>query len=340
MTSCESCGQVLAQGEAFCGNCGRSATSSDRSRGLGGSRPVAANRSGQLDMTPWPATGTATGTLPGSDGEPRPPRAGDRVLTGAAVGQATPNSTYIGQRLLYEKVPEQSFDPITNPRFLFQMARQGLLFGVIWLVGGVVSAVFFAFLAVVGVGATRAFGFWAMLGGASWLALFCLYLVLPVTALLSEWKFLVDDKGAAGQAAFDHVIFAIQRRRTPLDSIRIRRLDLPGGEARDYLEVQRGIFTGFVSSFPQGADLYVGWTFWLRLFPLRWLSLLVTRLWHNLTQRGTDLYITLRYDSAKAMRDAMHSAAREGIDVAVGQIVPQGRGMASDLPVDTTQIPA
>ena len=36
--------------------------------------------------------------------------------------------------------------------------------------------------------------------------------------------------------------------------------------------------------------------------------------------------MTLRFDYARAMREAMHSVAREGVDVAVGQLRPQGQG--------------
>ena len=37
------------------------------------------------------------------------------------------------------------------------------------------------------------------------------------------------------------------------------------------------------------------------------------------------------------MREAMHSAAREGIDVAIGYLPAQGQGtIGSDVPVDVT----
>jgi hypothetical protein len=43
--------------------------------------------------------------------------------------------------------------------------------------------------------------------------------------------------------------------------------------------------------------------------------------------RGSDLYIALRYDYARAMRETMHSATREGVDVAIGRMAAQGQGI-------------
>ena len=57
-------------------------------------------------------------------------------------------------------------------------------------------------------------------------------------------------------------------------------------------------------------------------------------------RRGTNLYVTLRYDYARAMREAMHSVAREGVDVAVGRVQAQGQGMAAQTHVAVSEIDA
>jgi hypothetical protein len=46
----------------------------------------------------------------------------------AALGQRTQNEHYVGQRLLYDKEPEGSFDPIGNPRLIRQFALHALLY--------------------------------------------------------------------------------------------------------------------------------------------------------------------------------------------------------------------
>jgi hypothetical protein len=53
--------------------------------------------------------------------------------------------------------------------------------------------------------------------------------------------------------------------------------------------------------------------------------MLIGRIWQSLFNHGSDLYTSLRYDSARAMRETMHSATRESVDVAVGRMEAQGQ---------------
>ncbi|HTU72687.1 MAG TPA: hypothetical protein VMG38_04135 [Trebonia sp.] len=275
---------------------------------------------------------------------PTPPPAARQAPTpppsrpaSAAVGEATPNSTYLGNRMLYEQVPEGSFDPLANTRYVFYLGRQAVVFWAIYTVLWIAFLVVFGLLTLV----TKASFFLELFGlgdGLAILGFFIAFLVIPIPVQLSEWKFLVDDKGAARPIVFEHIIAAFRRRDTPVDALGIRRLSVAGGVTRDYLEIRRGIFTGMVSCFDEGNDLYVGWTFWLRMSPLKFFLLRIQRMWHELTQRANELYITLRYESAKALREAMHGAAREGIDVATGLIEAEGHGIAATLAVSSTAV--
>jgi hypothetical protein len=259
------------------------------------------------------------------------------IPVGAAVGQATPNATYVGRRLAYEKQPEGSLDPLANNRYVVYLLRQaGIFIAIYW-------GLAFFFLIVLGgfsllTRSTVFIGLWAAAAELTPWAFLIAFLLIPIPVVLSEWKFLVDDKGAARPIVFEHVTYAFRRRNTPVDSIGVRRLSLPGGITRDYLEITRGVFSGYISCFEEGNDLYVGWTFWLRMSPLKFILLRVQRLWHEITQKANELYVTLRYESAKSMREAMHSAAREGIDVAAGQLEAEGHGIVATLQVSTSTV--
>jgi hypothetical protein len=294
--TCESCGLLLAAGDTYCGNCGQPT-------------PAAAAAPASVD---WPDSGN--GSVPAD----------------AAVGQRTPNAQYLGLRLVYDKEPEGPFDPLGNPRLLVQFFRHALQYAVLYFLGGFVSVIVLLVLHLLGLSVGTALTLWVVGAVLTWILFGCLWWLLPVPALLSEWKFWVDDKAAAAPAAFEHIAWAVRRRETPLDLIQVRRLNLAGGEGRDYLELRRGLFTGFISCFAYGQDLYVGWTFYLRISPLRYLLMALARVWQTLKRQGTDLYVTLRFDYARAMREAMHSVAREGIDVAVGQTRPQGQGVIGE----------
>jgi hypothetical protein len=316
---CRSCGLPLAAGDIFCGNCGQATA-------VPAKAATAAPPARSAAVPPrTPATGRTNFSWPSSPSTPVPAE--------AAVGQQTPNALYLGLRLVYDKSPEPSFDPIRNGNLLRQFALHWLLYLVVYSVGGLLAGIVLLILAVIGIGLSAAITLWLVGAAIIALLLGCLYWLIPVPAQLSEWKFLVDGKAQVAPVTFDHIAWALQQRQTPLDMVQVRRLKLAGGEGRDYLELRRGLFSGLICCFAYGADLYVGWTFWLRISPLRWFLMLIARLWQTLMRRGTDLYVSLRYDYARAMREAMHSVAREGVDVAVGAAHPQGQNIGQSLQV-------
>ena len=92
--TCVNCGMLLAAGDTYCGNCGQPAPAA----------AVAPTGAGWLNSWSGPVPATAE----------------------AAAGQRTPNAQYLGLRLVYDKVPEGSFDPLGNPRLLVQFFRHAL----------------------------------------------------------------------------------------------------------------------------------------------------------------------------------------------------------------------
>ena len=312
---CGNCGLPMGAGDLFCGNCGQGTAAA----AVVPATTLSASASPEVvrPVTPAPATGPS-GAGWSANQAPVP---GD-----GAMGQRMQNEYYVGQRLLYDKAPEASFDPIGNPRLIAQFALHALLYFLVYMACGLLAFVALLIFGLIA-GSTAAVTLW-VIGAAVFGVLFlCLYWLIPVPAQLSEWKFFVDDKASAAPVTFDHIAWALQQRETPLDLVQVRRLKLAGGEARDYLELRRNLFSGFISCFAYGKDLYVGWTFWLRVSPARVLLMVIARLWQTLMRRGTDLYVSLRYDYARAMREVMHSVAREGVDVALGQTRPHGQGV-------------
>jgi len=318
LATCRNCDSSLSEDDAFCGNCGYASPSAQSSSDLSvASDSAVIPETASAPRAQWSNAGSGGGSWvaavqPGTS-------------DGAAAGQLTPNAMYIGQRLLYDKVPESSFDPILNTRFLAQMFQKSLLYAFIWFAGGIPAWIFFGLITLV-LG-PLGWGLGIACTVVVWLVLTCCFWLLPLPAQLSEWKFSIDGKGEAGPVVFEHIAWVLKQRQTPLDTLQVKRLNLPGEGQRDYLELRRGLFRGYVACFPFGQDLYVGWTFWVSLSPARWVLMVIGRIWQTVAHRGTDLYVSLRFDSARAMREAMHNAAREGIDVAIGQLAGQGHGI-------------
>ncbi len=237
------------------------------------------------------------------------------------LGQAVPNDQYMGLRLVYGDGPAESLDPVSSVRFLAQLSSH-------WFFCFAAGFFFTFVLFVVGIRSPGALGL-------LWLLWIVAFSFIPVRASISEWKFMVDGKAAASGQAFEHITWVIRQRQTPVSRISVGRVKLGRGATRDYLNCRLGVFQGYVSCFPFGHDLYLGWTFWWRLSTARFWLLVIQRWFHGLTLRNSELHWILRYDEAKALREAIHSAARQGVDAASGQVSFQGEGtIGTDIPID------
>ena len=59
----------------------------------------------------------------------------------------------------------------------------------------------------------------------------------------------------------------------------------------------------------------------------------IGNLLNGLRGRQTEVHVLARYEPAKTMREALHAAAREGVDVA-GSALPMSEAMPANVPVD------
>jgi hypothetical protein len=205
---------------------------------------------------------------------------------------------------------------------LLQVLRQVGVFASLFTVLSMLASLLLLFR--VSSGGLSEFAYWARSELFIALVLATLFWLIPVPALLAQWSLLVQHKGDAAGTAFGHIDAAFRRHQTPLDSLQKRTMSPPGEGRRDYLEARKGRFAGYISCFAHGRDLYVGWTFWLRLSPLRWLMMILGRKLQEYTGRGNDVYQTLRFESARATVAAMHDAVIEGADAAAADVDPAG----------------
>jgi hypothetical protein len=303
LVECPRCGAGVSDEDAFCGECGAAVE-----------KPMAP------PPPPPPLVASPVPVAPAA-----PVDGGSLTADDPLRGTAVANEVYQGQRLTYDPDRVQYLDPMSSAvgHEMWRQAKVHLMAAV--LVCLILSPLLLA------MGANAASTIFALL----LLGFLLLYLFKRVPVGVSEWRFLVDDKGAAGPSAFEHIAWSLRRRGTPIDSMNVKRLGQHGGRSQDYLEIREGIFTGYVSCFAYGGDLFIAWTFWLRISPFRRWMASIGRLWQTLTLRGSFLHVAVRYDRGKALREAIHSAAREGIDVAAGKVSAKGAGtIGSDIPVE------
>jgi hypothetical protein len=228
-----------------------------------------------------------------------------------------------------------TLDPVRNPRYLMYVLRQAGVFTGIYLLTEMVLLLCVLLSTAAGTKLGPAVrlemdSLWLValvLGIAFWL--------IPVPALLAEWTQVMEESSDATQTAFDHINSAFQAHDAPVDSLRTRTASRPGEGHREYLELRRGHFSGYISCFAHEHDLYVGWTFWLHMSPLRLLMMVISRNLQDVTSRGDGIYRSLRFESTRALVAAMHGAALAGIDAASSepdQVDPRrGRETAIDM---------
>jgi hypothetical protein len=358
MRTCSACGHEIVPGDDFCTNCGTWQVAARPARPEPEPEPEPPAPVTSLDGPPAPGQTAADsdGVAGAAEHLPRqtpavtafeetPADTGGATVSdlrrvagaGRLLGEA-PNAVYLGQRMLYEKDTQvlENLDPVWNRSYLRATLWHGLAVFLVYMLGQIVIVIVSAVLSAVNGRFGTVIG--ALAAIAWWLVMACVFWLSKVPAKLSEWKFLVDDQAAVAPVALDHIAWAFSRRKTPADYWRARRFPVMGQGSRDVLEVRQGVFYGLVSCFASGEDLFLGWTYWFSLSPARWLLIVIRRLFWFLRFRGSAIYMSLQFDRARALREALHSAVREGADVATGQLAAQGQGtIGSRVPVVTDE---
>ena len=250
------------------------------------------------------------------------------------VGAGSPSANYLGHRLVYEQ-GEVQLDPLTSPRYLLALALRWFFFTLIWLAGELVLLAVTTVLGIItggGQGSAVLVGLGFLLNIIWSLGLIVAYWLLPVPALISEWKLTLDGRSEAQDDALDHVAFALEARAAPISEVVALQLSVSGQPDRTYLRVRDGFYSAYASCFAFGTDLYIGWTFWLYLSPLRWFLLWWTRSLRSLRPTSPIVDVNKSLDTARAMRELVHRAVHEGVDVAVtGRVASEEHGAVGEL---------
>jgi hypothetical protein len=256
-----------------------------------------------------------------------------------AAGDAGQNEFYLGNRLAFQP-PEGILSGSPELRIIQTAAvRLAFLGSFVFVISLVVSIVFgFIF------GPKMAIAFFVLVN----LGFFIVQLLLPIRIPVSEWMLLLDNKGAGAESAFAQITDAFRRRESPVEP-RARRVSFrgPGGvgkfasnapPVRNYLAVRYGAVAGYISVFAFGNDLYVGWTLWWQQRPIRSHWNHFRQMLATMLGRDVQFQLAMRADDAKALRELMHSAAREGVDVATrGLTITLAGTVGADVPVEAFQ---
>lgn len=177
----------------------------------------------------------------------------------------------------------------------------------------------------------------------AWLGVFVSSAVFWVVLLLSqteepiaEWRTLLENKAAAATSSYAAIYGSLGRRRIPVQvtAMRIRSDILAPEVVNNRLVISERYYAAYVSVFAYGTSLYVGWTMWRNRRGYLLLGTFIKDLIGNILGRSGLVNQMLRTEKVRAMREAVHSAVREGVEVAVRGIeVPIVATFGQDLPI-------
>lgn len=330
---CTSCGQSLRPEAAFCQSCGASAP------GLGnGPTPTPE----PTPATPPPATpGPAT---PGPGTPPSVPL-GPETEAFASQGQVRQNQTYVGNRLMFTRngEVESSFLNIISTAMIWQHFKSVLIFeGMVWFAGLVVLVP----LNIVGLINTASEGENSLEGITSLLSFVIMAAAIGVLIWsfsgitqepMSEWELLLDGRSVSADSAYAAVALALQQRSVPAHVVPTRiAVDPSRGLVRNYLTISTPPYVIYVSVIPYGTGLYLAWTMWreqkITTLYREWFR----QLRNQRSGAGSYLHMMLNAEYARALRETVHNAMRDGVETAISaQTVSLSEAFAGRIPTVT-----
>nr|WP_221380625.1 adhesin [Actinoplanes polyasparticus] len=214
----------------------------------------------------------------------------------------------------------------------------------LWLIAAVSSVVVFMFFLVIWVAAfadsaAEGDAKLGVLSTGTFLAFATFWAVLLLSRTdepIDEWKTLVENKHEAATSAYAAIYASLRRRRIPVNAaaMRIRSDVLAPEVVNNRLVINERSYTVYTSVFPYGTSLYIGWMMWRSRRGATLIGQLLKDLIGSMLGRTGSINQMLRTERVRAMREAVHTAVREGADVAIQGIrvsLPQTFG--HDIPV-------
>ena len=132
-----------------------------------------------------------------------------------------------------------------------------------------------------------------------------------VTEPIGEWRTLLADRARQSESYYRMINAVLRRRELPIAAVKLRSIQLStnGHPVKHTIELSENEYHTYVTVFPYGTSLYVGWQMWRR----RSGAQLIKRVLVDLL-KGSDLVtVMLRTDRARAVREAVHLACREAV---------------------------
>ncbi len=153
---------------------------------------------------------------------------------------------------------------------------------------------------------------------------------------VAEWRTLIEERWQSADSAYAAIYGTLRRRGIPVeaDAVRVRSDLLPPEVINNRLMITDRNYQIFISVFPYGSGLYLGWTMSRGRRGVTLLGHFLRDLAGGMSGRNGSIDRMLRAERVRALREAVHAAVREGADVAAqGVLVPAGQVFGGEVPL-------
>ncbi|WP_377271328.1 hypothetical protein [Peterkaempfera sp. SMS 1(5)a] len=225
------------------------------------------------------------------------------------------NAAYLDKTLRHQSI-EMSLNESVDGRTVFNL----------WLRAAVISFVvsmvpfFIGFLVLVsnlggddpfaGSGSSSSdagFGWFVFSSVAGFVVFWLVLLVSRLPEPVGEWRVLLADRQDQAETVYATIVRTLSSRKYPIvpNSLGTR------------MTLSEGSYTAYVSVFNYGTSLYLGWMMWRSRRGAELLGQFIGDLLRGFKGENAIEHQLLRSEGARAMREAVHLACREGLMVAI-----------------------
>ena len=172
----------------------------------------------------------------------------------------------------------------------------------------------------------------------SFIVFWVILLAVKVQEPVAEWKTLLEGKAQAAESSYAAIFHSLARRRIPIgvSASRVRSDVLSAESVNNRLLLTERSYIAYVSVFEFGTSLYVGWMMWRTRRGATLIGHFLKDIIGGIFGRTGIVNQMLRTERVRAMREAVHSAVREGVDAAVeGISMPIATTFGYEIPIQS-----